>query len=557
LDTNTTTSPQNEGHALQARIAELESQLEQTLQKNKALHESEILHRTWLEQSPVCTKILDLDFKLLYMSHAGVTALAIENIEEFYSTPYPPKFFSEPFRETMLEQLQLVRSKQITAYQEAPLKSLNGETYWFRSTLFPLYDKDGEFESIMVVSVNISDRVKAEEERAALERQLLHAQKLESLGVLAGGIAHDFNNILMSILGNADLAQRNLADGDPVRENFAEIEVASKRAAELSTQMLAYSGKGKFLIEPIHLGDLLSEMAHLLDVALSKKAVLQLNIADSLPHFAGDPTQIRQIIMNLITNASEAIGQDSGVVTLTAGTLECDRAYLEDGFEVFYADPCLPTGTYVYCEVTDTGCGMDEETLAKVFDPFFTTKFAGRGLGMAAVLGIVRGHKGTIKVTSEVGKGTTFRVLFPVNAKAPESILAPTEGGVATSDWKGIGTVLIADDEELVCNVCKEMLRHFGFQTLEAHDGQQALELFREQANEIDYVLLDLTMPNLDGEQTFKEMRKLRPEVKVILISGYSKDDLSQRFSGQGLVGFLQKPFSLDDLRQALSPVVT
>jgi len=554
LDTHTSTSPPNEGHALQARVAELELQLDQALQANKALSESEILHRTWLEKSPVCTKILDLDFKLKYMSHAGVTALAIENIEDYYSTPYPPKFFSKHFRETMLEQLQIVRSKQITAYQEAPLKSLDGTTYWFRSTLFPLYDNHGEFESIMVVSVNISDRIQAEEERAALERQLLHAQKLESLGVLAGGIAHDFNNILMSIQGNADLALRNLSDGDPIRANMKEIEVASKRAAELSSQMLAYSGKGKFLIEAIDLGKLLSEMANLLDIALSKKAVLQLNIANSLPHFAGDPTQIRQILMNLITNASEAISEDNGVVTLTAGSMECDQAYLEDGFEIFSTDTRLPAGTYVYCEVTDTGCGMDSETLSKVFDPFFTTKFAGRGLGMAAVLGIVRGHKGTIKVTSEVGKGTTFRVLFPVGTQAPESILAPSAGEVPAADWQATGTVLIADDEELVCNVCKEMMRHFGFQTLEAHDGQQALQVFREHAEDIDYVLLDLTMPNLDGEQAFLEMRRLRPKVKVILMSGYSKDDLTQRFAGQGLAGFLQKPFSLGDLRQALGP---
>lgn len=557
MESHTSLLTQSEANALQARIAELEHQLKQSLQNTKVLRESEIQHRAWLEQSPVCTKILDLDFKLKYMSDAGVTALAIENIEDYYSNPYPPEFFSEPFRDTMLEQLQIVRNQQVVAYQEAPLKSLNGKVYWFRSTLFPLYDDAGEFESIMVVSVNISDRIKAEEERAALERQLLHAQKLESLGVLAGGLAHDFNNILMSVLGHADLALRKLPDSDPIRGNIAEIEIASRRAAELSAQMLAYSGKGKFLIETIDLGQLLTEMAHLLDVALSKKSVLQLNLANSLPHFAGDPTQIRQIIMNLITNASEAIGQGSGVVTLTAGSMDCDQAYLEEGFEIFGTDPCLPPGPYVYCEVTDTGCGMDTDTLAKVFDPFFTTKFTGRGLGMAAVTGIVRGHKGTIKVTSEVGKGTSFRVLFPVGDKAPEAILAPTTSVVAPKDWKGSGTILIADDEELVCNVGKEMLQHFGFQSLEARDGHQALQVFREHAEEIDCVLLDLTMPNLDGEQTFLEMRKIRPDVQVILISGFSKDDLSQRFAGQGLAGFLQKPFSMDDLRQALAPIVT
>lgn len=559
MDSLTPAMPLDDAKNLQARAAELKLQLEQSRQENQILRESELQHRAWLEQSPVCTKILDLDFKLRYMSHAGVSALAIEHIEDYYGKPYPPDFFSEPFRKTMLEQLQNVRSKGIRAFQEAPLKSLDGNVYWFRSTLFPLYDDAGEFESIMVVSVDVTERVATEEARVVLERQLLHSQKLESLGVLAGGIAHDFNNILMSILGNADLALRGLPDGNPIHQNIDAIQVASHRAAELSDQMLAYSGQGKFLNESIDIGQLLSEMTHLLDVALSKKAVLKLEIADSLPHFVGDPTQVRQVIMNLITNASEAIGQSCGTVTLTAGSMDCDKVYLQEGFEILSTGTGtgLTPGPYVYCEVTDTGCGMNADTLVKVFDPFFTTKFTGRGLGMAAVLGIVRGHHGTIKIASEVGKGTSFRVLFPVGADAPEAVLAPTAGAIPAADWRGSGTVLIADDEELVCQVGQEMLRHFGFQPLAAFDGQQAVQVFREHADEIVFVLLDLTMPHLDGEQAFLEMRKIRPDIKVILTSGYSKDDLTQRFAGQGLAGFLQKPFNLDDLRHALAAIVT
>lgn len=545
-------------HSLQERVVDLELELERLRQENKALRESEIKHRTWLEQSPVCTKILGLDFKLRYMSNAGVAALCIENIEDFYGTPYPPEFFSDYFRKTMLEQLENVRANEVTAFQEAPLTSLNGTVIWFRSTLFPLYNNAGEFESIMVVSTDITPRVKAEEERAVLERQLLHGQKLESLGVLAGGIAHDFNNILMGVLGNADLALRNLADDNPARQNIVEIEVASQRAAELSEQMLAYSGKGKFLIESIDLGEFLTEMAHLLDVAISKKAELQLDIAQGLPHFPGDPTQIRQVIMNLITNASEAIGQGCGTVSLSTGSMECDQAYLDEGFEILSAGTgsALPPGTYVYCEVKDTGCGMDAETLNKVFDPFFTTKFTGRGLGMAAVLGIMRGHKGTIKVESLVGEGTSFRVLFPAGADVPETIIPPSNGVSPAADWRGSGTVLIADDEELVCNVGKEMLAHFGFKALQANDGQHAVEVFHEHADEIACVILDLNMPHLDGEQVFLEMRKTHPDVKVILTSGYSMDDLTHRFAGQGLAGFLQKPFNLKDLRNVLAQVV-
>ncbi|PCJ52187.1 MAG: hypothetical protein COA70_12700 [Planctomycetota bacterium] len=549
--------PLDECKSLLEQVTKLELQLEHSRQENKSLRESEIQHRAWLEQSPVCTKILNLDFNLLYMSSAGVAALAIERIEDYYGKPYPPEFFSESFRVTMLEQLRNVRSNQVIAFQEASLKSHNGNILWFRSTLFPLFDDAGALESIMVVSVDISERVKAEEERVVLERQMLHAQKLESLGVLAGGIAHDFNNILMSILGNADLARHGLANGNAIHQNIAAIEVAAHRAAELSGQMLAYSGKGKFLIESIDIGQLLTETAHLLDVVLSKNTAIKLEVADSLPQFAGDPTQLRQVIMNLITNAAEAIGQGSGTVTLTAGWMECDEAYLKQGLEILSTSSDLPPGAYVYCEVTDTGCGMDADTLAKVFDPFFTTKFTGRGLGMAAVLGIVRGHKGTIKATSEVNKGTSFRVLFPVDFKIPETILATSTGASASEDWRGSGTVLIADDEELVRNVGKEMLSHLGFQPLEASDGERAIQVFREHADEITCVLLDLTMPNLDGEQTLSELRKIRPDVKVILTSGYSKDDLSQRFAGLGLTGFLQKPFSLEALSHALAPIVT
>ncbi|MGD8959682.1 MAG: PAS domain S-box protein, partial [Desulfobacteraceae bacterium] len=263
----------------------------------------------------------------------------------------------------------------------------------------------------------IAESKQAEEEKLALERQMQHAQKLESLGVLAGGIAHDFNNILMAILGNADLALDRLSPISPARGNLQEIKRASRRAAELVKQMLAYSGKGRYVIEPIDTGRLLEEMARLVEASISKKAVLKYNLAENLPTFDGDVTQIRQVIMNLIINASEAIGDKSGVITLSTGAMDCDRTYLNDINEVQRAslkEP-LPEGVYTFFEVSDTGCGMDAETIEKIFDPFYTTKFMGRGLGMSAVLGIVCGHKGALKLHSEVGKGTTFRVLFPAN----------------------------------------------------------------------------------------------------------------------------------------------
>ena len=279
-------------------------------------------------------------------------------------------------------------------------------------------DERGDTRLRTVIS-DITERKQAEEQKQTLERRLQQAQKLETLGVLAGGIAHDFNNLLMVILGNTELALFRLSPMSPARDNLQEIEKASDRAAELVNQMLAYSGRGRFVVEPININELVQEMAHLLEISISKKVVLNYHFAENLPTFDGDVTQIRQIIMNLITNASEAIGDNSGFIALSTGAMDCDHAYLNDVNEVLQAslDEPLPEGIYTYLEVADTGCGMNAETVEKIFDPFFTTKFTGRGLGMSTVLGIMRGHKGALKIHSEIGKGTTFKVFFsrPLN----------------------------------------------------------------------------------------------------------------------------------------------
>ncbi|MBV5329700.1 MAG: PAS domain S-box protein, partial [Chlorobium sp.] len=266
-------------------------------------------------------------------------------------------------------------------------------------------------KGIIAISRNIEDRKKIESEHLRLEQQFFHAQKLESLGVLAGGIAHDFNNILMAIMGNADLALIRLPTESPAVENLHRIEIAAAQAADLAKQMLAYSGKGKFVIENINLNRLLEEMLHLLDVSISKNATMHLNLNKDIHNIKADATQLRQIIMNLVINASEAIADTGGVIAITTGFMDCDKSYLKN----LWFHENIPEGLYVYLEIADTGCGMDKETLTKIFDPFFTTKFTGRGLGMAAVLGILRGHKGAIKVDSDPGKGTTFKILLPAS----------------------------------------------------------------------------------------------------------------------------------------------
>jgi len=397
---------------------------------------------------------------------------------------------------------------------------------------------------LLSITRDITERKRAEEEHRRMEEQMLHAQKLESLGVLAGGIAHDFNNILMSIIGNADLALMRLNKESPAVENLHQIERAAARAADLTKQMLAYSGKGKFVVESLDLNLLLEEMLHMLQVSISKKAVLRLNLADQLPAVEVDATQLRQIVMNLVINASEAIGTKSGIIAITTGCMVCEKKYLRD----VWLRENLEEGLYVFLEVADTGCGMNRETLARIFDPFFTTKFSGRGLGMAAVLGIVKGHKGAIRVYSEQGKGSTFKILLPAGARPAEVF----NHDVRSDDRRGSGRVLLVDDEETVRGIGSAMLKELGFTPVTACDGHEAITVFKETAD-LAFVILDLTMPHLDGEQCFRELRLIKPDVKVIMTSGYNEHEVGQKFVGKGLAGFLQKPYKLSELKRMIA----
>ncbi|MDP6634727.1 MAG: ABC transporter substrate binding protein [Phycisphaerae bacterium] len=410
----------------------------------------------------------------------------------------------------------------------------------------------GDKTLILTMARDITDRKQAEEERQTLQSQIQHTQKLESLGVLAGGIAHDFNNLLVGILGNSDLALMELSDSSPAKGHIREVRVASKRAADLTNQMLAYSGKGRFVVRGINLSSLVEEMGALLRVSISKKTVVEYDLDDDPGVIEGDVSQVRQVAMNLITNASDAIGEKSGVLTIRTGSLEADRAYLTETF----LDDNLPEGRYAFLEVQDTGDGMDADTQARLFDPFFTTKFTGRGLGLAAVLGIVRGHRGAIKLDSAPGKGTTFRVLFPCSDRIQDADDSPDdvqdEGlGRELIDAGQLvqrGNVLVIDDEETVRKLAEKVLQRIGFTVLTACDGRQGVALYAEHSDEIAVVLLDMTMPGLSGTEAFDRIREIRSDAKVILCSGYNQADAASCFVDQGLAGFLHKPFRVNEL---------
>jgi len=410
-------------------------------------------------------------------------------------------------------------------------------------------DAEGRPARMAGTHLDITLRKRAAEERERFAAQMQHTQKLESLGILAGGIAHDFNNILTVILGNVDLARRELAPASTALPRLTAIRQATRRAADLARQMLAYSGKGRFEVLDVDLNELIREMGHLLQVSISKKIELRYRLAAQLPAVVADPSQIRQVVMNLITNASEAIGDRNGIITLTTGVRYCDRDYLRGTF----LDEQQPAGEYVFLEAEDNGCGMDRETRERIFDPFFTTKMTGRGLGMAAVLGIVRGHRGAIRVYSEVGRGTSIKIFLPAAPRQPDVPATPSS---AAGRWRGQGTVLLVDDEESIRFLGQEMLQLLGFEVLSAADGRQAVELYRRAGRDIVCVILDLTMPNMGGEEAFHFLREMDEQVKVVIASGYSESGIRDQFIGRGLAGVIQKPYLLDDLRTVLQQIL-
>jgi len=404
----------------------------------------------------------------------------------------------------------------------------------------PLHDAEGKARGCVATLQDISAQKLAEQERAAVERRLQETQKLESLGVLAGGIAHDFNNLLTGILGNASLARLDLPPGHAnVRASLDNLEQATVRAADLCKQMLAYAGKGRFIIQPLSLSRLVKETADLLEVSLGRKSTLRLQLANDLPAFQGDATQVSQILMNLVLNASEALGEKGGNIIVSTGSVQATRDYFT---KAKFHEP-VAEGNYVFVEISDNGCGMDKETQARIFDPFFTTKFTGRGLGLAAVMGIVRGHKGAIQVYSELGKGTTFKVYFPAlgqRATPPAPVVQ------AATIGKNSGTILLVDDEDTVRLVAAKILKNAGYEVVSASGGAQAIELYRESPSRFSAVLLDLTMPQMGGEETFRALRGIRDDIAVVLMSGFNEQDAVARFVGQGIAGFLAKPFSAE-----------
>jgi PAS domain S-box-containing protein len=411
----------------------------------------------------------------------------------------------------------------------------DGSWRWIEAVGVPYRRADGELR-LLSVSHDVTERRNAEEQRRKLEERIRQTQKLEGLGVMAGGIAHDFNNLLTPILGNASLALVDLPKNSPARERIEKIRKAALRAAALTNQMLAYGGAGPVAVEPLDLSRVVREMAQLLESSISGQTTVVYRLEANLPLIEADDAQLSQVAMNLLTNAVEAVGEGEGRIAIATGSAQIDASSERQA----YLGEELPEGTYAYLEVSDTGCGMDADTRSRIFDPFYTTKFTGRGLGLAAVLGIVRGHRGSIEIDSEPGRGTRFRVLFP-SASSRRAEDAPE--AAAGMQWRGSGTILVVDDDQEIRELAAESLERAGLSVLCASDGREGVETFRKHRDEIRAVLLDRTMPDISGEEAFDEIRRIRSDARVVLVSGYSEERAAQHFADEDLAGFLKKPF--------------
>ncbi|EYF00806.1 Hypothetical protein CAP_9025 [Chondromyces apiculatus DSM 436] len=404
---------------------------------------------------------------------------------------------------------------------------------------------DGEIVAAMMISLDITEVRRVEEERRRIQQKLEETQRLESLGVLAGGIAHDFNNMLTAILGHAEMLRQDLPEGASEQSNVEAIVTVTRRASELVKQMLAYAGKGRVSLRALDINALIRDLGGLLRASVGKHARVHYDIAEGLPAVVADAAQLRQIVMNLMVNASEAISPGSGgAITVTTSLDALSAADLERLAPGMEREP----GRYVKFSVSDTGAGMDADTVARIFDPFFTTKFIGRGLGLAAVHGIVQSHRGVLSVESKPDVGTTFRVWLPASDEVPE--VEPTSlPALIVAERR---TVLVIDDEEVVRVTLQRTLERLGFVVEMANGGDEGLALARVEGKDIALAMVDLTMPDMPGNEVVRALHEVRPSLPVILMSGYAEEDVTAQYGDLGQTAFLHKPFSLDELRSVV-----
>jgi len=444
-------------------------------------------------------------------------------------------YYDEDGRDKFLQALQA--SDGHLQHYEVCLKHKDGSRLWAEVNSQFYYDEQGQIAGVEGNVRNINERKIAERKSQELTDQLQQAQKMESIGVLAGGIAHDFNNLLVGVMGNAELAMLDNRQNE-LHPYLQQIFKSARHGADLVRQMLAYSGQGNISMGKQNFNTLIRDVSELLATVIGKQIRLEKVLVDDLPDVYGDKNQLTQLIMNLMTNASEAMQAKPGKIILHTGV----RHLFAEDFAAMYMATEIEAGDFVFVEVTDSGCGMDKQTQERIFDPFFTTKETGSGLGLAALLGIVRSHGGTLSVHSDKGKGSCFTVFLPTLADA--RMLPETKASDVAATPELSGAVLVVDDEKTVRDVARRLLEREGVQVVTAHNGADAVRIFRQYADQIALVLMDLTMPEMDGEQAFHAIRSIRSDAVVVLSSGFSEAEAAERLRGFGLAGFVRKPYT-------------
>ena len=522
---------------------------DQRLQTEETLRESEARLRQVIDLVPHFIFAKDQEGHFILANRAVAEAYGTTPEGLLCKTDADFASSQEEVRRFRADDLEVIESGQAKVIPEERLTDAGGRERVLRTTKIPFTFANSELPALLGVAIDVTEIKKAEDERRQLEDQMQHLQKLESLGVLAGGVAHDFNNILVSVLGNAELALGDLAEDSAARPRIQRVVTSAERAAELVHQMLAYSGQGQFVIERLDLSRITHGVSDLISASISKKAKVTVTATHGNVYVEADPAQLHQVLINLMTNASDALCDRTGLITVTTGRTHVSSKELNTS----YGAEGLPTGEYAFLEVADDGCGMDLETQARIFDPFFTTKFVGRGLGLAAVLGIARGHDGAIHVDSAKGRGTTVRVLLPL-APAPSRpdklVRSKPEDGLPESP------VLVADDDSAVRDLISAVFERSGGSVLLAQDGAEAIDVYRRHADDIEVALVDMTMPEMNGAETLRELRRLSPDLRVVLMSGFSEQLATEALGNRGPDGFLHKPFSPEALTRKIREVL-
>ncbi|MGC4073555.1 MAG: MASE1 domain-containing protein [Nibricoccus sp.] len=489
-----------------------------------------------------------VDGRVIYANAALLRLLGIDDVAKLRGRRWDAVFPEETVRVVETNGIPVVMRTGLCR-GEIALRDTENRILTVSKVAVLHRDEESDVPTVSFVMRDVTQQKQAERENIENERKMLLIQKSESLGVLAGGIAHDFNNLLTAMLGNASLARLDLADNSPLHGPLSQIETAATRAAELCQQMLAYAGRSPLSISEVDITNLIEETRQLLQVSIGKKTEIDLHLERPLSLIRAAPAQMQQIVMNLVLNAAEAIGENAGRITIRTRSQHFDAAELK---RRFLSAP-LAAGPYVLIEVSDTGCGMTRETMERIFEPFFTTKFTGHGLGLAAVMGIVRSHGGGICVASEPGKGSAFSIVFPSAVGSTPSI--PISKTLSPFG-RAVGLALVVDDEAHVRTLVSKILTMLGFSVVTAVDGLDALENFRRDSEQLKVVILDLTMPRMDGEQAFLEMNRMNPGVPVILMSGFSEKLTLDRFATTKPAGFLAKPFDLKTVQERVMAVV-